>query len=685
MELDGLFQDPDGARAAELRAEIERHNHAYHVLDAPTISDAAFDALLRELLALEERRPDLATLDSPTHRVGAAPVSAFGAVAHRRPMLSLGNAFSPEELVDFDRRIKRMAGIGEAEPIAYSCELKLDGLAVSLTYEAGVMVRGATRGDGTTGEDITANLRTVRGIPLRLAGTGHPALLEVRGEVYLTHGEFGRINAQREASGEPTFANPRNAAAGGLRQLDPKITASRRLTAAFYAVGESSGWSPATQGALLDALGAWGFPTNGHHARLPDIDAVVAHVAEWSTRREALDYDTDGIVVKVDDVRLQEELGQVARAPRWAIAYKYPALQVETVVEDILVQVGRTGAVTPLARLRPVACAGVVVGRATLHNQDEIDRKDVRVGDTVVVQRAGEVIPEIVEVVHAKRPEGSVPWRLPETCPSCGAALVRVEGEAVTRCPNAADCPAQLLTRLEHFVGRQAMNIEGLGGERLAQLVDAGLVRDAADLFTLTQEQLLPLERMGRKLAENLVAMIASRRRVPLARFVNSLGIRHVGERAAAVLAARFGSLEAIRGADHDALSSVPEVGPATAASIVAWFEAHGALVDKLFAVGVEPEAESGAPVSDHFAGRTFVFTGSLERFTREAAEALVHRLGGRAAGSVSRKTDFVVAGPGAGGKLAKAAELGIPVLDEAGFGELLPEAERTELFGPAG
>ncbi|MFM7320929.1 MAG: NAD-dependent DNA ligase LigA, partial [Armatimonadota bacterium] len=476
-------------------------------------------------------------------------------------MLSLGNAFSAEELTEFDQRVKRMSGLGESVQVAYSCELKLDGLAVSLTYESGVLVQGATRGDGTTGEDITANLRTVRGIPLRLAGENPPAVLEVRGEVYLTHGEFARINSERESSGEPTFANPRNAAAGSLRQLDPRITASRRLAAAFYAVGESSGWSATTQSGLLGSLGEWGFPTNPHQVRVTDIDGVKAHVESWSARRGTLDYDTDGIVVKVDDVRLQEELGQVQRAPRWAIAYKYPALQVETVVEDILVQVGRTGAVTPLAKLRPVACAGVMVGRATLHNQDEIDRKDVRVGDTVVVQRAGEVIPEIVEVVVAKRPAGSSPWRLPSTCPSCGTELVRAEGEAVTRCPNASDCPAQLLTRLEHFVGRNAMNIEGLGGERLAQLVEAGLVQDAADLFTLTVDQLLPLERMGPKLAENLVGMIASRRTVPLARFLNSLGIRHVGERAAAVLAGRFGSLEAVRAADHDALSSVPEVG----------------------------------------------------------------------------------------------------------------------------
>ncbi len=453
------------------------------------------------------------------------------------------------------------------------------------------------------------------------------------------------------------------------------------MTAAFYAVGETSGWSAETQSGLLEALHLWGFPTNPHHARKDGIAAVSEHVAAWSTRRGTLDYDTDGIVVKVDDIRLQEELGQVQRAPRWAIAYKYPSLQVETIVEDILIQVGRTGAVTPLAKLRPVACAGVMVSRATLHNQDEIDRKDVRVGDTVVVQRAGEVIPEIVEVVASKRPSVSEPWRLPSTCPSCGAELVRAEGEAVTRCPNAGDCPAQLLTRLEHFVGRNAMNIEGLGGERLAQLVDAGLVRDPSDLFGLTVAQLLPLDRMGPKLADGLIGMISARKRVPLARFVHGLGIRHVGERAAAVLAARFGTIEALRTADFASLSGVSEVGPATASAVVAWFASHGPLVDRRLSARAEPEPEQGAPISDHFAGKTFVFTGALARFTREAAEALVQRLGGRASGSVSRKTDYLVAGPGAGGKLSKARELGVAILDEPAFGDLLPESERAALF----
>jgi DNA ligase (NAD+) len=660
-------------RAAWLRDEIHRHNAAYYVHDSPTISDADYDAMLRELQEIEERYPELRTADSPTVRVGVSPVSAFGSVVHRRPMLSLGNAFSDEELREFDLRVKRHLGMPESEPLAYSAELKLDGLAVSLTYVDGVLVQGATRGDGATGEDITANLRTVRSVPLRLAGEGWPGLLEVRGEVFLEHREFARVNHLREESGEPTFANPRNAAAGSLRQLDSRVTASRRLSAAFYAVGETSGWSSATQSELLSALSAWGFPVDRHHVVCPDIDAVVAHVARWAQLRNGLGYDTDGMVVKVDRTALQDELGQVARAPRWAIAFKYPALQVDTVIEEIAVQVGRTGAVTPLAHLRPVVCAGVVVSRATLHNQDEVSRKDVRVGDTVVVQRAGEVIPEVVQVRTELRPAGAEPWVMPVNCPSCGACIFRPEGEAVARCPNTSGCPAQLQTRLEHFVGRSALNIEGLGGERLAQLIDAGLVSDPSDLFRLTKEQLLPLERMGSKLADNLLAMIASRRRTTLSRFLVALGIRHVGERAAQVLASHFGSLERLRAASEEQLSLVHEVGPATAASVVAWFGANTELVERLLEVGVEPLAEEGSTESDVFAGKVFVFTGALERFTREAAEALVRRLGGRASGSVSRQTSYLVAGPGAGSKLAKATELGVVVLGEEEFEAMVP------------
>jgi DNA ligase (NAD+) len=664
-------------RAANLRAEIHRHNVLYHAHDTPQISDAEYDALLRELVALEADHPELITADSPTQRVGAAPASAFGAVTHRRPMLSLGNAFSADELREFDRRVRRHLGAEETAPIPYLCELKLDGLAVSLTYEAGVLVQGATRGDGTTGEEITRNLRTIAAVPLRLAGDDPPALVEVRGEVFLTHGEFARINQDRESSGEPTFANPRNAAAGSLRQLDPAVTASRRLRAYFYALGEARGVAPIdTQAGLLERLSAWGLPTNPHRARCVDIDAVIAEVDAWQTGKNALDYDTDGIVIKVDDLSLQQELGQVARAPRWAIAFKYPALQVETVIEEILVQVGRTGALTPLARLRPVAVGGVIVGRATLHNQDEIDRKDVRVGDTVVIQRAGEVIPEVVRVVADRRPENAEAFRLPERCPSCDTPVVRPDGEVVARCPNASGCPAQLQTRLEHFVSRGALDIAGFGEERIAQLIDAGLVKDPSDLFHLTREQLLPLERMGDKLADNLIAALDKARSTTLPRLIFAFGIRHVGEKGALVLAQKFGTLERLAAATVDALAATHEIGKTTAQSVWTFFAADEtrALLERLSAAGVVATIDPDtAASSDHFAGKTFVFTGALTHRTREEAEALVRRLGGRASSSVSKQTSYVVAGENAGSKRAKAESLKVPILTEDEFEALLP------------
>lgn len=667
---------PPTERTAWLRAELARHNVLYYIHDAPDISDAEYDRLYHELVALEAAHPELVTTDSPTQRVGTAPASAFGAVAHRRPMLSLGNAFSADEMREFDARAKRHLGMAEDTEISYLCELKLDGLSVSLTYEDGVLVRGATRGDGTTGEEITQNLKTIASIPLRLVGENVPPLIEVRGEAFLTHGEFARINRERESKGEPTFANPRNAAAGSLRQLDPRITASRKLKVWFYAVGESSGWEPTSQLGLLDQLKAWGLPTAPERELGANVEAVIATIVAWSEKKNTLDYDTDGVVVKVNDFTLQRELGQVSRAPRWAIAYKYPALQVETLVEEILVQVGRTGAITPLARLKPVSVAGVVVSRATLHNQDEIDRKDVRVGDTVVIQRAGEVIPEVVQVVTSKRPENTVPFKLPTECPSCGTPTVRPEGEAVTRCPNAESCPAQLQTRLEYFVSRNALNIDGLGGERLAQFIDAGLVRDAADLFTLTKEQLLPLERMGEKLADNLVGALAAAKNTTLARLLVAVGIRHVGEGGASRLAQGFGTLEKLREATVEQLAQVPDVGLTTAQSVFDWLQSNAAFLDKLGTVGVVAQGDEAAPVSDHFAGKAFVFTGALEKFTREEAEALVKRLGGRAAGSVSKQTSYLVAGPGAGSKLAKAEQLGVTVLTEDEFAELLPPAE---------
>lgn len=665
-------------RAAFLRSELARHNILYYIHDAPEISDAEYDKLLRELQEIEAAHPELITPDSPTQRVGAAPASAFGSVTHKKPMLSLGNAFSADELREFDARAKRHLGLPEdtAEKIAYLCELKLDGLSVSLTYENGVFVKGATRGDGTTGEEITQNLKTIPSIPLRLQGESLPALIEIRGEAFLTHSEFARINQEREASGEPTFANPRNAAAGSLRQLDPRITAGRKLKVWFYAVGEASGFEPESQLGWLEQLKNWGLPTAPERQLCTDIEEVVATVEAWGAKKNTLDYDTDGVVVKVNDFALQRELGQVSRAPRWAIAFKYPALQVETTVEEILVQVGRTGAITPLAKLTPVSVAGVIVSRATLHNQDEIARKDVRVGDTVVIQRAGEVIPEVVQVVTSKRPEASEPYKLPTVCPSCGTPTIRPEGEAVTRCPNTEGCPAQLQTRLEHFVSRNALNIEGLGGERLTQFIEAGLVSDATDLFTLTKEQLLPLERMGEKLADNLLGELEKKKNTTLARFLVAVGIRHVGEGGASRLAQGFGTLEKLRAASVEDIAKVPDIGLTTAQSVRGWLDTNTAFLDKLSAVGVVAQGDEAAPVSDHFAGKTFVFTGALEKFSREDAEAIVKRLGGRASGSVSKQTSYVVAGPGAGSKLAKAEQLGVSVLTEDEFAELLPSSD---------
>jgi DNA ligase (NAD+) len=671
--------DP-AARAEELRRRIREHDYRYYVLDAPTISDAAYDALFRELKAIEADHPMVATPDSPTQRVGAGIATTFDPVSHATPMLSLDNAFGEEELREWDLRVKRGLDLPSGTDIEYVAELKIDGLSISLTYADGVLQRAATRGNGLVGEDVTPNVRTIRAIPLSLqAGPGVlPSLVEARGEVYLSHAEFARINQANEETGAPTFANPRNAAAGSLRQKDPTITASRRLDVFFYAVGAFEGQRIASQWDLLDRYRQWGLRTNPHAALCHGVGAVVAFVGDWATRRRSLPYDTDGVVVKVNIASMQAELGSVSRSPRWAVALKYPAEQVRTRVERISVQVGMTGALTPVAELAPVRVGGVVVSRATLHNEDEIRRKDVREGDLVVVQRAGEVIPEVVEVVTDERDGSEREFVMPTTCPVCDAPVRRDEGEAVARCTGRS-CPERVRQRLQHFVSRNAMDIESLGGKRLDQMLEAGLVKDPADLYALDSECLMPLDRMGAKLASGIVEAIATSRTRPLSRLIYALGIRHVGDHTADVLAERYGSLDRLMEAGEADLATVHEIGPAIAQSVAAWFDddENRDLVRRLQASGVRAQAPATVERGSAFAGQLVVFTGALERMTRAEAEALVKREGGRAAGSVSRKTDLVVAGPGAGSKLDKARELGVHVITEEEFIELA-RAERA-------
>ena len=661
------------ARAEDLRAHLSHANYQYYILDQPEIADSEYDHLLRELSEIEAAHPEMITADSPTQRVGASPQSDFQPHSHRQPMLSLGNAFNEEELKAFDEKVKRHLGLSEDADVAYVAELKIDGLAISLTYDHGVFQRGATRGDGFVGEDITANLRTVSSLPLRLRSP-HPEFVEIRGEVYLDHAEFARINAEREVSGEAVFANPRNAAAGSLRQLDTAITARRKLSAFLYALGESSSRGASSQKELLETLKGWGMRVNPEATVCPNIAAVIAFVAEWTEKKASLPYDIDGIVVKVNNSAQQQDLGSVARTPRWAIAYKFPALQGRTTILDIVAQVGRTGAITPVAIVAAVTLPpNSVVQRATLHNQLEIDRKDVRVGDTVLIQKAGDVIPEIVQVILEARPEGTQPYKLPETCPACGTPLVRPEGEAVTRCPNSAACPGQTVQRIVHFVSRRALDIQWLGEKHVTQLIEAGLIKDAGDLFTLTKEQLLPLERMGDKLADNILAAIAASKTPPLSRLLFALGIRLIGEHSAEILARQFGSLEKLQAATTEELNAVFEIGMTTAESIVAFFGSSETteLLNKLRKADIHPVTDVYAPQSEIFAGKSFVFTGSLQTMTRDQAEGIVKKLGGRAASSVSKQTGYVVAGESAGSKLEKAKLLGVTVLTEEEFAAL--------------
>jgi len=683
------------ARAAELRALLEEANHRYHVLAAPTISDREYDLRFRELVELEAAHPELITPDSPTQRVGAPIEGGFPSVRHDVPMLSLGNAFSHDELREFDARVRRGLGLGPDDTrVAYVCELKIDGLAVSLRYEGRRFVRGATRGDGTTGEDVTANLRTVRAIPVTLREEPPADTLEVRGEVFMPRGAFAALNEQLEREGRPLYANARNTTAGTVRQKDPAVTASRRLSLWAYQLVGAHGL--ATHAESLELLRRLGFPVNPATRRVEGIDEVIAFTEEWAEARRELDYETDGIVVKVDSLADQERLGFVARAPRWATAYKFPAEQVTTKLEEIEVYVGRTGAMTPVAHVTPVFVGGTTVRNATLHNIDEIRRKDLRVGDTVVLQRAGDVIPEVVSAVVDARDGTERVWEMPAHCPVCGTAAVREEGEVVTRCPNPY-CPAQRIGGLLHFSGRGGMDIDGLGFKIMVQLAERELVAEPADIFRLDVETLEGLDRLGRKSAENLHAAIEAARRRPLSRILNSLGIRHVGEQTAIDLAAWLsrevprteGETDAgwtrrvadrLRGASVEELTAVYGIGKVVAEGIRRFFDddhTRGAL-HRLIEAGVSAEAPApGAPsepAEGPLSGKTLVVTGTLPGFSRSEAEEAIRAAGGHAASSVSAKTDYLVAGDKAGSKLAKAEKLGVPVLDEDGFRRLLTE-----------
>ncbi|TXT27053.1 MAG: DNA ligase (NAD+) [Rhodocyclaceae bacterium] len=669
-------------RAAWLRAELERHNHAYYVLDTPTIPDAEYDKLFRELQGLEAEYPELLSADSPTQRVGGTPLKEFPPRQHGVPMLSLNNAFSPEEVEAFDKRVRD--GLETIAAVDYAVEPKFDGLAISLTYENGVFICGATRGDGVTGEEVTPNLRTLRSIPLRLQGEGWPALIEIRGEVLMFKADFADLNARQRERGDKEFANPRNAAAGSLRQLDSKITASRPLSFFAYGVGAGAeALAVKTHSELMDKLAAWGFPVAAERAVVTGSHGQLEFFAKIGILRPTLPYDIDGVVYKVNRLDWQARLGFVSRAPRFAIAHKFPAEEALTEVLGIDVQVGRTGAITPVARLKPVFVGGVTVTNATLHNEDEVRRKDVRVGDTVIVRRAGDVIPEVVAIVPEKRPTRDLfggeplhpPFELPKVCPECGSAVARGIDEAIARCTGGLYCPAQRKQALWHYAARRAMDIEGLGDKIVDQLVDAGLVHTPADLYKLTVETLAGLDRMGEKSAQNLVAAIDHSRQTTLARFIFALGIRNVGEATARDLARYFGNLDGIIAADIEALQQVPDVGPVVAASIVAFFnESHNReIIAQLLAAGLHwTEGEPADAGPKLLAGKTLVLTGTLPTLKRDDAKAMIEAAGGKVAGSVSKKTDFVVAGEEAGSKLEKALELGVAVIDEAELLKLL-------------
>ena len=660
-------------QAERLRKLIAHHNYRYHVLDDPEVSDFEYDALMRELQSLEAAHPELLAADSPTQRVGAAPLAAFDTVRHPAPMLSLDNAFSAEDVEAFDRRVRDR--LGRDADVQYMAEPKLDGLAVSVIYRNGVLARAATRGDGEQGEDITANIRTLRSVPLTLRGAA-PALLEARGEVFMPIAGFQRLNEEQTAKGLKTFVNPRNAAAGALRQLDPRITASRPLEMYFYSLGVIEGGPQlASQDAALAALRDWGLRTSPEARRVTGLAGCLAYYERLQARRPALACQIDGVVYKVDDIAAQLQLGFVSRAPRWAIAHKFPAEEATTVLRAVDFQVGRTGALTPVARLEPVMVGGATVSNATLHNLDEIARKDIHIGDTVIVRRAGDVIPEVVRALPQFRPAGAATILLPQQCPVCGSRVERVEGQSVARCTGALRCRAQRHEALRHFAGRRAMNIDGLGDAVIAQLIERDLVQNPADLFALDGDTLAGLERMGEKSASNLVAAIDGSRETTLPRFLFALGIPEVGEATAAGLARYFGSLDAVLEADAAQLEETPDVGPVIAAHIAEFFADAGnrRIVAQLRERGVHwPEGPPVRAESLPLSGQIFVLTGTMPTLGRDEAKSLLEARGARVSGSVSRKTHYVVAGEDAGSKLAKARELGIPVIDEPQLRELL-------------
>jgi DNA ligase (NAD+) len=665
------------ARIEALRNQIRHHNYRYHVLDDPEIPDAEYDRLVRQLQGLEHEHPELITPDSPTQRVGDTPISAFGTVEHRLPMLSLDNAFSEEELRDFHRRVIDRLGQDDADDLEYAAEPKLDGAAVSLLYVDGALSRAATRGDGTRGEDITHNVRTIDSVPLRLIGEGFPRVMEVRGEVFMPKAGFEAYNEKARATGEKTFVNPRNAAAGSLRQLDPRLTAERPLDLYAYSVGiVEDGNLPDRHSAILDRLQDWGLKTCPERGVVNGVEGCLGYYDSIGRRRDELPYEIDGVVYKVNSIAFQGDLGFLSRAPRWAVAHKFPAQEELTVVQDVEFQVGRTGAVTPVARLEPVFVGGVTVSNATLHNMDEMRRKDVRIGDTVIVRRAGDVIPEVVGVIESRRPDGAKHVRLPRKCPVCGSKVAREEGEAVARCTGGLYCAAQRIEALKHFVSRRAMDIDGLGAKLIEQLVAAERVKTPADLYQLDAEELASMERMGEKSSEKLVTAIERSKHTTLAKFLFGLGIREVGEATASGLAAHFGALDRIIAASEEELLEVVDVGPVVASRIRAFFsEQHNLdVITSLRSSGVRwEEMEARAGQSDGpLKGKTFVLTGTLSTMTRDEAKDRIQSYGGKVAGSVSKKTDFVVYGDKAGSKLAKAESLGVEILDENAFEALI-------------